>query len=77
MTTLSNIHKWKKNLGQLNVKALQNSHAKTCHKGSNVEEIEFEREVQQWILDQRAMDIGVRTTLASSLQVCYSRLMLE
>jgi hypothetical protein len=57
----TDIRKWKKNLGKLKVKALQNPHAKTCHKGPGVEEIEFEREVKQWILDQCAMDIGVRT----------------
>jgi hypothetical protein len=57
----TDIRKWKTMLCKLKVKALQNPHAKSCHPGPSVKDIEFERETKQWILDQRAMDIGVRT----------------
>jgi hypothetical protein len=52
---------WKKMLCKLKVKALQNPHAKSCHPRPSVQDMEFERETKQWILDQRAMHIGVRT----------------
>jgi hypothetical protein len=42
-------------------KALVNPNARTTHPGPTVSELEFEEEVKQWILEQRGMDIAVRT----------------
>jgi hypothetical protein len=57
----TDIRKWKAKLGKLKVKALQNPHAKTCNKGPVIKDLEFEKETKEWILEQRDMDIAVRT----------------
>jgi hypothetical protein len=54
------LRKWKNNLGELQLKAMVNPHARSCHKGRKVKDLDFELEVKEWILDQRKMDIAVR-----------------
>jgi hypothetical protein len=55
------IRKWKKELPNLQLKASVNPHARSCHKGRILKEMAFESEVKQWVMDQREMDIAVRT----------------
>jgi transposase-like protein len=55
------IRKWKRMLGKLKEKAQTNPHAKSVHKGPVVRDLEFEKDVKDWILEQREMDIAVRT----------------
>jgi transposase-like protein len=57
----TDIRKWKKMLGKLKEKARKNPHAKSVHKGPVVKELEFENELKEWIIQQREMDIAVRT----------------
>jgi hypothetical protein len=57
----TDIRKWKALLGNLKKKALQNPNALSCHPGPTIQELEFEKQIKEWVLDQRKMDIPVRT----------------
>lgn len=61
MAHASAIRKWKKMLGKLKTKCLQNPHAKTCGKGPTIKDLAFEEETKSWIMEQRDKDIPVRT----------------
>jgi hypothetical protein len=55
------IRKWKKEICKLQQKALVNPHARSCHKGRKVDDLPFELEMKDWVMEQRSMDIAVRT----------------
>jgi hypothetical protein len=46
---------------QFEKRALQNPKALSCHPGPTLEELEFEKQIKEWVLDQRKMDIPVST----------------
>jgi transposase-like protein len=55
------LRKWKFAIGKLQQKALVNPHARSCHKGRKVDDLPFELEMKDWVMEQRSMDIAVRT----------------
>jgi hypothetical protein len=38
-----------------------NPHARSCHKDQKVDDLPFEIEMKDWVIEQRSMDIAVRT----------------
>jgi hypothetical protein len=52
--------KWKSAISKLQQKALVNPHARSCHKGRKVDDLPFELEIKDWVMEQRSMDIAVR-----------------
>ena len=61
MSRDTDIRKWKKNLPRLIEKARINPHARTTSKGPSVSDPVFEKEIKDWIMEQRSDDILVRT----------------
>lgn len=61
LASASMLRKWKANIGELQRKAMVNPNARSCHKGRKVDDLPFELEVKDWVLEKRSMDIAIRT----------------